>query len=80
LDVPQKYKKYFGEKKTKDLNNFIKLKRHFIDITREKKWFKKNDTLLIDLPADLRKELNLPNVGYVKFTEIEKIIFMFFNA
>jgi len=77
-DVPTKFSRFFKRNKGEKLS-FIDLKREFINEIRNNNWYNKEDKDLIDLPANLRKEIGLEDAGLVKFDDIERVVSLFYN-
>jgi hypothetical protein len=76
--IPKKYAEYFNKKKGEKMT-YIQLKKELIGLITKNEWLDNNDKKLIDLPLDLRKKLGINNNGYLKFEDIDKLTYLFYN-
>ena len=75
MKVPEKYKKYF---ELDDKMSFLDIKKHFINNIKANKWYNNDIKTLVDIPADLRKLLEIKMVGYIQFKDMEKLLAYFY--
>jgi hypothetical protein len=76
--LPTKYATYF-KSNNNEKKSFIQIKKDFIISVKANKWYKKDNQLLIDPPKDMRKLLGLDETGYIKFNDLEKMLYLFYN-
>ncbi len=76
--VPEIYAKYF--KKTYKVHmSFMDIKKELLDTIREKNWYDKENTNLLNIPADLRVELGLELDSMIQFSDIDKLVGLFYK-
>lgn len=76
--APKKYITYF-KKPNNVCMSYLEIRKEFIDVIRDKKWFRKNNKQLVNLPKSLRNKLGLDKDGYIQFEDIDKIIDLFYD-
>ena len=76
--APKKYITYF-KKSDNICMSYLEIRKEFIDNIRTKKWFKKDNKQLVNLPKSLRNKLGLDKDGYIQFGDIDKIIDLFYD-
>ena len=75
--IPKKYLTYF-QKCEYDKMSFFDIKQELVTIIKKKSWYQKNNFTLIDFPNDLRQLLGLEKDGYIRFSDIDKIVYLFY--
>lgn len=79
-EIPKKYKDYFQLSDTEfDKMSFNDIKRDLISIIKKEGWHEKNNMTLINLPKDLRKLLGIEDDGYIRFSDIDVLVGLFYN-
>lgn len=58
--------------------SYLDVKKNLVKEINKNLWFDKNDKNLIDFPKKLRDQLGLDKEGYVVFSDIDKIVCLFF--
>ncbi len=70
-----KYEKLFGNCKRM---TFQDLKRNFVTQIAKNKWLCESDKKYIDLPSNVRQELNLSDTGYIHAENIDQLVTLFY--
>ena len=76
--IPEKYAVYF-DKMVNLRMSFFDIKEDLLSIIKRNKWYANKDKSLIDLPFDLRVILDLPDDGLIRFSDIDKVVSLFYN-
>jgi hypothetical protein len=79
---PEKYIKYIANKKEikKEIKmSFFDIRKEFIQDINNNGWYMGQNKMIINLPSEVKNNLEITDSGYIKFEDIDKIIYKFYE-